>query len=171
MESPKTSYELATIVFLVIIPFYRRGSWGPERWSTCPRSHACKWLELSECGGGMENMGEGGGLTRPERTVRRLQGRSWPSSSWIAGWRPRPWCCPQRWGALKSFWSRDTGVMRMRFEEEESSTRWSRFRGGVWKWGPLWGTAIADWARSDEEIRPERPLGLIDRVGPGRPCF
>lgn len=26
-------------------------------------------------------------------------------------------------------------VMRMRFEENESVTRWRRFSGGIWQWG------------------------------------
>lgn len=30
-------------------------------------------------------------------------------------------------------------IMRMRFEEDESGTKYKRCSGGIWRWGAHWG--------------------------------
>lgn len=56
--------------------------------------------------------------------------------------------------------------MRMRFEEDESSTRWSRFSRGIWKWGALQVAVITEQARNDD-VRIERQLGPAKEWGLG----
>lgn len=58
-------------------------------------------------------------------------------------------------------------VVRMGFEEGVASSRWRRFSGGDWRLGAHWEAATAKQVRNDE-VRSERPLGLVEGVGPGR---